>query len=54
MAKEGNRSMGPKTMAKGPCADCGETKSAFTPVRRYSETGKRTMAVLCEKCTPKV
>jgi len=53
MAKEGNRSMGPKHVVKGPCSDCGENDSVFTPVRRHGTGGKGGMVKLCTKCLPK-
>ena len=72
MAKQGNRSQGPKTLTKGPCTDCGKTTPEavevktkkdgkkvvtveqrdvlFTPVRRYTPTGKGRMVRLCPAC----
>ena len=54
MAKEGNRSQGPKHAVQGPCSDCGATEGTFTPVRRYRTSGKSTMVKLCAKCATKV
>ena len=76
MAKQGNRSQGPKTVAQGPCTDCGKTSPEdvevktkkdgkevvtiesmpviFTPVRRYTASGKGRMIRLCSACLPKV
>jgi hypothetical protein len=53
MAKEGNRSMGPKHEVSGPCSDCGHNEGTFTPVRRYRTSGKGVMVKLCQKCAPK-
>jgi len=53
MAKEGNRSQGPKHVVQGPCTDCGTMEGTFTPVRRYRATGKGVMVKLCAKCGPK-
>jgi hypothetical protein len=54
MAKEGNRSLGPKHEVRGPCTDCGTMDGTFTPVRRYRTSGKAIMVKLCGKCATKV
>ena len=53
MAKEGNKSSGPRHEVKGPCNDCGETSGAFQAVRRHGLKGTN-MVRLCEKCNIKV
>lgn len=50
MAKEGNKSQGPKHVISGPCTDCGNATGVFTAVRRFSLKGKGVMVKLCEKC----
>lgn len=53
MAKEGNKSSGPKHEIQGPCTDCGATESTFTAVRRYTVSGRSRMVKLCTKCLVK-
>jgi len=54
MAKEGNKSSGPRHVVKGPCTDCGINTGTFSSVRRYGLSGKGTMVRLCEKCSVRV
>jgi len=54
MAKDGNRSQGPKHQVNGPCTDCGANEGTFTAVRRYKTSGKASMVKLCNKCAIKV
>jgi hypothetical protein len=54
MAKEGNKSSGPKHVISGPCTDCGQKEGSFTAVRRYSVSGKAKIVRLCDKCVTKV
>ena len=53
MAKEGNKSSGPKHEVQGPCSDCGATDGKFVAVRRRS-LRKTRMVKLCDKCAIKV
>jgi predicted SprT family Zn-dependent metalloprotease len=53
MAKEGNKSSGPKHEVKGPCTDCGTNDGSFVAVRRHT-LKRTTMVRLCEKCAVKV
>lgn len=50
MAKEGNKSQGPRHVVGGPCDDCGTKEGEFSVVRRYSVSGKSRMVKLCGKC----
>ncbi len=54
MAKEGNRSLGPKHEIQGPCNDCSAAKGPFTAVRRFGSSGKGRIVRLCAKCAPKI
>ncbi len=53
MAKEGNKSTGPKHVIQGPCTDCGTKDGTFAAIRRFSFSGKGTMVKLCPKCANK-
>ena len=54
MAKEGNRSLGPKHEIQGPCSDCKSATGPFAAVRRFGASGKGRIVRLCPKCTPKI
>lgn len=53
MAKEGNKSQGPRHQITGPCTDCGTKDGDFVAVRRFSVSGKSRMVCLCNKCSVK-
>lgn len=54
MAKEGNKSQGPRHQITGSCDDCGKSDGEMAAVRRFSVSGKSRMVKLCSNCSIKV